>query len=162
VAIIRRHVASLTIRRYETRDLDAVLSLHHNGLRQMNADLGVGPWDADLDAIEQAYLDAGGDFLVGELDGEVVAMAALRRVSEDTVEVKRLRVEQEFQGRGLGEQIARAVMGQARELGYTRVIADTSINQLPAQRLLAKLGFHETRRSIVLDLELIYYERDLL
>ena len=84
----------LTIRRYDPRDHAAVLQLHREGLAQMDADVGPGPWDADLDNINATYLDAGGDFVVALADGELVAMGALRPVSETTAELKRLRVRQ--------------------------------------------------------------------
>jgi hypothetical protein len=45
-------------RRYEPRDRDAVQRLHHSGLDQMGANLGSGPWDADLDAIEEIIVYA--------------------------------------------------------------------------------------------------------
>ncbi len=126
----------------------------------MAADLGAGPWDADLDDIEAAYLD-GGEFLVGVRGDEVVAMGALRRVTEATADVKRLRVREELQGRGVGEAIARALERRARELRFRRLTADTTAKQVPAQRLLGKLGFHEVARKDVRGLEVIYYEREL-
>jgi hypothetical protein len=92
--------ADVSIRRYQSSDQPAVSRLHRAGLQQMAADLGAGPWDADLDDIEAAYLD-GGEFLVGVRGDEVVAMGALRRVTEATADVKRLRVREELQGRGV-------------------------------------------------------------
>jgi N-acetylglutamate synthase-like GNAT family acetyltransferase len=126
----------------------------------MEANLGIGPWDDDLLDVEHAYLD-GGDFLVGELEGRVIAMAGVRHVKAGVGEVKRLRVEEGFQGRGFGETIARALEQRARELKFKRLITDTTVKQQPAQRLLAKLGFVETHRKVVRDLEVIFYEREL-
>jgi len=151
----------LTIRRYEHRDHAAVLRLHRDGLEQMGADAGPGPWDADLDNVEGSYLDTAGEFLVALLGDELIAMGALRRVSETTADLKRLRVRRELQGKGIGERIARHLVEHARELGFTRLTADTTTRQLPAQRLLSKLGFVEQRRQQFKRFELIYYERSL-
>jgi GNAT superfamily N-acetyltransferase len=111
----------LTIRRYELHDHQAVLRLHRDGLQQMSADAGPGLWDADLDDIERTYLNAGGDFVVGLVGEEVVAMGALRRVTGTTADLKRLRVKRELQGNGVGERIARLLVERARELGFGRL-----------------------------------------
>jgi hypothetical protein len=37
---------------------------------------GNGPWDDDLHAIEKVYLANRGEFLIGVVEGEVVAMGA--------------------------------------------------------------------------------------
>jgi GNAT superfamily N-acetyltransferase len=152
---------ALTIRPYDHSDQATVERLHRNGLEQMGADAGSGPWDADLDDIEGSYLHAGGDFVVGLVDDEVVAMGALRRVTATTADLKRLRVTRELQGKGIGEQVARLLIQRARELGFTRLTADTTTRQVPAQQLLAKLGFVEMRREQFSRFELIYYECEL-
>jgi len=154
-------IRDLLIRRYESRDHEAVLRLHRDGLTQVGADAGPGPWDADLDDIESSYLNAGGDFVVAIVGDEVVAMGALRRVSDTTADLKRLRVMRELQGKGVGRRIARLLIDRGRELGFTRLTADTTSRQLPAQHLLRELGFAETRRQQFRRFELIYYEREL-
>ena len=45
------------------------------------------PWDDDLHAIAEVYLEQRGDFLVGLLEGELVAMGALRHTSARRAEI---------------------------------------------------------------------------
>ncbi len=52
-------------------------------------------------------------------------------------------------------------MARARELGFKRLILDTTTEQAPAQGLYNKLGFRETCRRTARDLEIIFYEREL-
>lgn len=59
----------LQIRRYRSGDQQAVWELHNLALQQVGAHAGNGPWDGDLHDIERTYIDAGGEFLVGEIDG---------------------------------------------------------------------------------------------
>ena len=73
----------LHIRRYEREDKRAVRRLHDYALNEVGAHLGSGSWDDDLDEIENVYFESGGEFLVGVLDGEVVAMGALMRISAE-------------------------------------------------------------------------------
>src|ERR671932_233091 len=92
----------LHIRRYEPEDKRAVRRLHDEALNEVGAHLGSGPWDDDLDDIESVYLDSGGEFVVGVLDGKIVAMGALMRISPQKAELKRMRVKPGLQGLGYG------------------------------------------------------------
>ena len=93
-----------------------------------------GPWDNDLDSVETCYFD-GGDFLVG-YDGErLVAMGGLRRIDQATGEIRRMRVHPCFQRQGLGQAVLTALEERARQLGYTRVVLDTSDRQEAARAL---------------------------
>lgn len=149
----------MQIRRYRPSDAAAVRRLHFEGLDRMEVNRP-GPWDADLDRIEEEYLD-GGDFLIVEVDGEIAAMGGLRAVGSEVGELKRLRVAKGFQRRGLGEVVARALIARAREVGLNKVVLDTTTRQPQAQRLYAKLGFMETGRTIARDLEIVFYEREV-
>ena len=89
-----------TLRRYQPSDMEAVEYLHVYAIQQSGAYLGRGPWDDDVYAIEEAYLNKQGEFLIGEWDGSFVAMGALRRTSPERAEIKRMRVHPDYQGRG--------------------------------------------------------------
>jgi hypothetical protein len=69
-------------------------------MRQANAHARDGRWDDDLRSIRATYLERGGEFLVGLLDGEAVAMGALRRVSDTVAEIRRMRVDTRVQPAG--------------------------------------------------------------
>ena len=65
------------------------------------------------------------EFHVAEIEGEVVACAALRLLWDDLGEVRSLAVRPGHQGRGLGALLVEAVLDDARALGVPRVIALT-------------------------------------
>jgi len=69
----------LALRRNRHSDHDTVWALHNAVLAGTGAHLSSGPWDDDLHHIEAVYLDGGGEFLVGVIDDEVVAMGALQQ-----------------------------------------------------------------------------------
>ncbi len=94
-------------------------------------------------------------------EGLVVAMGALKRTSPERAEIKRMRVHPEYQGRGYGQLILDELEAHARALGYRTLHLDTSILQLPAQRLYEKNGFREVGRDIYQQLEVILYEKPL-
>jgi GNAT superfamily N-acetyltransferase len=152
----------LHIRRYEPGDKLAVRRLHDDALNEVGAHLGSGPWDDDLDDIEHVYLGRGGEFLVGVLGGEVVAMGALMRISPERAELKRMRVRPGLQGRGYGQAMLDVLHRRASELGYSRLRLDTTVQQRAAQRLYLKNGYSEAGRGGVGPFDCIFYEREIL
>jgi ribosomal protein S18 acetylase RimI-like enzyme len=150
-----------TLRRYTPADRETVERAHIQVLQQTGAYLGRGPWDDDVYAIEEAYLNNQGEFLIGEWDGAFVAMGALRRTSPERAEIKRMRVLPEYQGRGLGQLILSELEARARALGYKTLHLDTSVLQTPAQKLYEKNGFREVGRDFYNGLEVILYEKSL-
>ncbi len=151
---------AIAIRRYEPGDREAVRNLHDAALTGVGAHLGTGPWDADLDDIESVYLREDGEFLVGVLAGEVVAMGALRRGPDGRAWITRMRVSPPFQGRGIGQTLLDALHRRAAELGYGTLHLDTTVGQTAARRLYEKNGYRETGRGRVGPFECLYYERE--
>jgi ribosomal protein S18 acetylase RimI-like enzyme len=159
------------LRRYTSADQEAVEHLHVFAIQQAGAYLGRGPWDDDVYAIEEVYLKKQGEFLIGECDGLFVAMGALKRTSPQRAEIKRMRVHPEYQRRGYGQLMLDELEARARALGYQILHLDTSILQIPAQRLYEKNGFHEVGRDTYQQeagrdtyqqLEVILYEKQLV
>jgi GNAT superfamily N-acetyltransferase len=149
----------LHIRRYESGDKRAVRRLHDDALNEVGAHLGTGPWDEDLDDIEGVYLGSGGEFLVGILEGDVVAMGAIKRDSPDVAEVRRMRVRSDLQGRGYGQAMLDALHCRAAGLGYSTLHLDTTVQQRVARRLYLKNGYREVGRGSIGPFDCIYYER---
>jgi GNAT superfamily N-acetyltransferase len=152
----------LHFRRYVPGDRRAVRRLHDDALNEVGAHLGSGSWDDDLDEIESAYLDQGGEFLVGVLDGEIVAMGALMRISPERAELKRMRVRPGLQGRGYRQAMLDALHRRTSELGYSTLRLDTTVQQRAAQRLYLKNGYNEVGRGTVGPFDCIFYEREIL
>jgi GNAT superfamily N-acetyltransferase len=107
--------------------VEAVVRLHHEALDLTGAHAGHGGhWDDDLDAIDAVYLQSGGEFLVGVLGDEIVAMGALRPLSDTDVELKRMRVLPRLQGHGIGRQLLALLEAAAHERSFARIQLDTT------------------------------------
>lgn len=155
-------MSALQIRRYRESDQPAVWELHELGLKNTDAYAGDGPWDDDMRHIPEQYLQNEGEFLVGEYEGQLVAMGAFRKTGEKEAEIKRMRTHPDFQGKGFGQQIYEALEAKAREMGYTRLHLDTGINFFPAQKLYTRNGFVEIRRGTVhMGVAAVFYEKFL-
>jgi GNAT superfamily N-acetyltransferase len=150
-----------SIRRYNSEDNAAVWELHVAVLKASNAYIASGVWDEDLNHIEDVYLKDG-EFLVGTVDGKIVSMGALKRISSAVGEIKRMRTDPKFWRQGFAQAILNRLEERARELGYQKLVLDTqTVAQKAAQRLYEKNGYHEARRGTLGGLEVIYYEKKL-
>lgn len=152
---------SLHIRRYEAGDHGVVLRLHEAGLREMGTFIEEPGFDLDLLDIEGAYFEDSGEFLVGELDGEIVAMGALRKTSPERAEIKRMRVAPECRRRGFGQEVLDVLHRRASALGYSILHLDTGINHGAAKNLYESNGYRETRRGMVGPVECVFYEKTI-
>jgi GNAT superfamily N-acetyltransferase len=158
-------VLHVRFRSYEARDSLAVKDLNVAALRSIYPKYRNGSWNSDLDEIEVRYLN-GGDFIVGTVDSTVVAMGALRRVSDAVVEIKRVGVDPDYQGRGIGRALLAAMEARAAELGFNTIVLDTTEKQLVAQHLYRNHGYVENDRKPVVyspevTLETIFYTKAL-
>ena len=149
------------IRRYEAADHDAVFELHNVALEAVGAHVGNGPWDEDLHDVQTVYLDAGGEFLVGELDGQIVAMGALKKTGDGCAEVTRMRIDPEHQRRGFGQAILTRLERRAVELGLLHLHLHTTVQQVAAQKLYEKNGYAQTGRTRFAGFDVLIYEKTL-
>jgi ribosomal protein S18 acetylase RimI-like enzyme len=148
----------LRIRRFREEDVEAVLKLHEEALRVVGA-YWPGPWDDDLRNIATTYLDQSGEFLVGELGGDVIAMGAVRRLDDVTAEIKRMRVSPQEQRRGHGTVMLVALEQRARELGYKRLSLDTGEQQTAARRFYERHAYREVGRRELQGFEQRLFEK---
>ena len=152
----------ITLRRYESIDKEAVFNLHVLAISNVkNLPYVSGPWEDDLNNIKEVYLDNGGEFLVAEINGEIIAMGALQRISERCAEIKRMRVHPNYWRRGIGQAILSRLEVIAKEKGYQVLELDTTIYQESAQRLYLKNNYREVRRGKRGPFESIFYEKEI-
>jgi GNAT superfamily N-acetyltransferase len=102
-----------------------------------------GAFASELASLPGEFVPPGGDLLVAEVDGLIAGCVALRPLDENACEMKRMFVEPEFHGRGVGLLLGRAIIERARAIGYRRMLLDTGPEQREAHGLYRKLGFRD-------------------
>ncbi len=110
-------------------------------------------WDVengvpDVNDAMQHYIGNRGEFRV-LVDGEtIVGMGAVRRLSDEVCELKRMWFLRAYRGRGLGRALALELIQWARDNGYQIMRLDSGSAPLfaPAHTLYRSLGFSDIER----------------
>ena len=151
----------MVIERYGEADRPEMMTLHRETMVAAGAYRGPGPWEADLEDIQEAYFDRGGEFLVGRFAGRLVAMGAYLGRDPENAEIKRMRVNPSLQGRGLADRILEALEASARERGFRRLYLETSEIQVRAIHFYRKNGFRPFRREVIDGFNCLWFEKFL-
>ncbi len=154
-------MGEMTVRRYLASDAEAVRDLHNRALMAIGAHSGNGPWDSDVCDVEAEYLNAGGEFLLGLFGGRIIAMGSVSRTNRDSGELKRMRVDVEYQRRGYGRRILQLLEARARDLGIGRLWLETTLTQAAAVKLYVSSGYVETARRTQGPFEVLTCEKHI-
>jgi putative acetyltransferase len=100
-------------------------------------------FEAELAGLPGRYAEPEGRLLIAVAEGTVAGCAALRKSEPNIGEMKRLYVRPPFRGRGLGGELARKVIEDARAEGYRSLRLDTLPHMEQAIRIYREFGFRE-------------------
>jgi len=127
----------------DTEALGHVRQFFRNYAAWLGVDLSFQKFDEEMASLPGAYAPPDGRLYYAANNGRPAGCVGVRRFSEGVCEMKRLYVEPEQRGFGIGRDLAVAAIQSAKELGYRRILLDT----LPAMRIAVKLyrelGFQE-------------------
>ena len=149
---------------------EPVRRLHRTALEVASAYTEDPSLDTDLLSPGSYYPNWDGEFWVGELEGELVAMGAFRLYiserpeanlsSQSLAELKRMRVRPDLQGQGIGSALLRLLESRAKQQGYEALVLDTVVGT-PAQEFYARQSYQETGHHQGEKFELVYYRKVL-
>ena len=98
--------------------------------------------DDELDDLTPAQVaPPHGTFLVAWVDDSAVGCGGLRRVDEQTGELKRMFVRPSARRQGIAVTVLNALEGAARELGYARLVLETGTEQPEAMQMYETHGY---------------------
>jgi GNAT superfamily N-acetyltransferase len=98
-------------------------------------------FEDELKLLATKYGPPAGRVMIAELDGEVVAGGAYRKLSDGVCELKRLYVTDAARGHGLGRRLTEALMAQTRADGFTLMRLDTAHLLKEAITMYGAMGF---------------------
>jgi putative acetyltransferase len=96
----------------------------------------------DLDGL----VEPGLSFFSYRVEGELLAIGALKHLDDEHAEVKSMHTAEEARGRGVGRAMLDHLLAVARERGYRRVSLETGAMDAfaPARALYRSAGFEPT------------------
>lgn len=164
----------VTIRRFHAGDGERIREVNESAMVEVPEYVPGAP-DADLQAIDQHYLDGTGEFLVGKVDDGIVATGAYVTPNEwkkeyvdldsETTELTRMRVDPDWQGQGVGSDLYHELERRARYDGYQRFVLDTGTENDVARGFYESLGFESHQEVTVhfrdVPIELVLYEKSI-
>ena len=127
------------VARFDSDDAQRLVAALDHGLAQLYApEQRFGP------NLKPHHLDDGrGVFVIARLDARAVGCGAIRRLDGTTAEVKRMYVEPELRGHGVGRAVLDDLESRARALGVTRLVLETGVHQHAAIALYEHAGFEQ-------------------
>lgn len=98
---------------------------------------------ADIMHLPDAYLteDGASGFWVAILEDDVIGMIGVQRTSDDSADIRRLRVRPQYRRRGVGSRLLETAIDFCREQGYLKVVLDVRVERAPAVAMFQKFGF---------------------
>lgn len=154
----------LHVREYQKADADRILAVHETAFRASGIEfVPEAAVDEELRDVTASYFDLGGTFLVGVVDGEIVATAGHRPQGDDVAEIGHLRVNPEHQRRGHATTLMDAVERRAMDDGFETLTLRTHEALVAAQALYEDRGYVERARTEhpATGDELIHYRKGL-
>lgn len=110
---------------------DECRSLEHQG------------FDAEMAGLPGCYAQPRGEILVAYGGPDPIGCVALRPLSDDICEMKRMYVRPVARSRGVGRLLATSIIAAARARGYRAMRLDTGASMHHAAALYRSLGFRE-------------------
>ena len=127
----------------EQQDIEVARQLFREYQQALGVDLSFQNFSAELDALPGSYARPRGRLLLASDSTQVMGCVALRPLSADTCEMKRLYVRPDYRALGVGRLLIERVLEEARAIRYSRVLLDTLPTMTGAQRMYERLGFKD-------------------
>jgi GNAT superfamily N-acetyltransferase len=147
--------------RYRPEYQEPTLALHRGAIEGFVLGMSQQQDEADLVAIEDVYLHAGGDFLLGFIAERLVAMGGFKRLSNDVAELRRMRIARDLQGRGYGTLLLRELERRAFQSGIRTLCLHTARRRPLTLEFYRKHGYQETGQSSYGAIETVQFSKTL-
>ena len=150
----------LSVRTFTPNDQPIVSQLYTDGL--LAGQIAANDTGADIENIQQAYLDdETSHFWVCESEGRVLGMIGVAMDQEHTAEIRRLRVDPQWQTTPIPAKLLATALEHCNQHGFVKVVLDTRFDSESVLELFEKFGFQHSRTRNVQGKELFEFYLDL-
>jgi putative acetyltransferase len=117
------------------------------GLPNMHVHIDKQDFREELAELEKGkYTPPGGAILLALQEQEFLGLVALRKLTDEICEMKRLYVRPAGRGAAVGFQLALQIIEEAKKIGYQKMRLDTHAAMVKAHQLYYSLGFYTIPR----------------
>ena len=157
------------IRKFSPTDQSQIISLQEEFMAEFFPefveDQRKYEWNADVYSIHEHYIRNGGEVWVAELEADIVGFGCLRLVNSSTAEIKRVRINHQHRGRGLGKSIIKQIENYCASSNISKILVDTDDRFESAKSMYSGMGYivYRTETEIKDGREYtdLYYEKML-
>jgi len=111
--------------------------------RSLEIDLDFQDFETELNTLPGKYQPPDGALILALVEGREAGCIALRKISKDICEMKRLYVRDEYRGLGLGKKLVGIILDEAMNNNYQYMRLDTLPTMKSAQSLYLSFGFYD-------------------
>ena len=138
---------------YKESQLEEIRIILNEFLSFIANELNKPPWDFNLNVEHELdftmnnldkFAKPDGRLLLVEVDGKIAGTISLRKIRNDSGEIKRMYVRPKFRGEKLGNLMIEEVIRVSKENGYSKLYLDTAHFMSSAISLYKNFGFKET------------------
>lgn len=109
----------------------------------LEVDLNFQDFETELKNLPGKYGLPDGVLILVLVDGKAAACIALRKISKNICEMKRLYVREDYRGLGIGKRLVNMIIEEAIKLNYYYIRLDTLPTMKKAQNLYESIGFYD-------------------
>jgi GNAT superfamily N-acetyltransferase len=121
--------------------VETVRTLFREYRESLGVDLCFQGFEVELAGLPGDYAPPTGRLFLALEEESPSGCVGIRKISDETCELKRLYVRPLYRGKGIGRQLVREAVKDARRIGYLRMRLDTLPTMKRAQQLYISMGF---------------------
>jgi N-acetylglutamate synthase-like GNAT family acetyltransferase len=156
-AIVVGQCPSVIFRRYQPADCDQLAALWSRinrelapvGMEELFEQYIATTIGGELARLSEMFSEANKNaFWVVDSQGEIVGCFGIEYHNETSTELRRMYLDQKFRSVGIAKRMLECAEGQARSLGFRKMLVSTAEIQRAADRFYRRSGFRQVRAEI--------------
>jgi len=158
---MKKNYQDFIVRDWQPQDREAAA----NVIKTVLEEYGL-PWqpelaDRDVIAVEEAYLDIGGEFWVVEHHGAIIGTSAYQPIDrgENAVEIRKMYLSSNIRGRGLGRYLLIELEKAIAIKDYQEIWIETASILKEAVKLYERNGYKPAEGVETARCDLVYLKR---
>mgnify|MGYP001329994236 CR=1 FL=1 len=123
--------------------IEEVKQLFLEYAQSLKIDLCFQDFETELKTLPGKYAPPDGALILALVNNKPAGCVALRKITENICEMKRLYVRDDYRGLGIGRRLITMIIEEAKKRNYHYIRLDTLRTMKKAQKLYTSFGFYD-------------------